>query len=310
MQPHMRATALKLRRYVKAAEGAVVGRLAVLMLRSIRLSNPERMSAVAAACMRRAGPWLPEHHIGRANLQAAFPEKSPAEIEEILLGVWANLGRFAAEFPHLDRLWDFDLANTTPGRVEFAPESLERFIRLRDDGKPALIFAAHLGNWELPALAAASHGLDTAILYRRPNMAEVDEAVRNIRSVNMGRLIPTSLDAPVKVAHALERGTHVGMLVDQYYVRGVDVTFFGRRTKANPLIARLLRQIECPLHGVRIIRLPGDRFRAELTDEIAPVRAADGRIDIAGTMQVITTVVEGWVREYPDQWLWLHRRWR
>jgi KDO2-lipid IV(A) lauroyltransferase len=61
---------------------------------------------------------------------------------------------------------------------------------------------------------------------------------------------------------------------------------------------------------VRIIRLPGHRFRAELTDAIEPLRAADGRIDIAGTMQVITTVVEGWVREYPDQWLWLHRRWR
>ena len=90
----------------------------------------------------------------------------------------------------------------------------------------------------------------------------------------MGELIPTGLDAPMKIADALERGAHVGMLVDQYYVRGVEVTFFGRRTMANPLLARLARHFECPIHGVRIVRLPGNRFRRELTDEIAPVRDA------------------------------------
>jgi KDO2-lipid IV(A) lauroyltransferase len=88
------------------------------------------------------------------------------------------------------------------------------------------------------------------------------------------------------------------------------VTFFGRKTRANPTLARLLRQIECPIHGVRIIRLPGHRFRAELSEEVTPVRDAAGLIDIQGTMQAITSVIEGWIREYPDQWLWLHRRWR
>ena len=78
----------------------------------------------------------------------------------------------------------------------------------------------------------------------------------------------------------------------------------------DPMLARLLRQVECPIHGVRIIRLPGHRFRAELSEEVKPVRDATGQIDIQGTMQAITSVVEGWIREYPDQWLWLHRRWR
>jgi KDO2-lipid IV(A) lauroyltransferase len=100
------------------------------------------------------------------------------------------------------------------------------------------------------------------------------------------------------------------MLVDQYYVKGVEVTFFGRRCMANPLIAKLARQTECPIHGTRIIRLPGGGFRGEITDEIPPVRNASGRIDVPGTMQAITTVIEGWVREHPEQWLWLHRRWR
>ena len=131
-----------------------------------------------------------------------------------------------------------------------------------------------------------------------------------MRAVKMGTLIPAGRDAPLKLAEALKNGQHVGMLVDQYLSNGVEVTFFGRKTRANPMLARLLRQIECPIHGVRIIRLPGHRFRAELSEEVKPVRDAAGQIDIQGTMQAVTSVIEGWVREYPDQWLWLHRRWR
>ena len=126
----------------------------------------------------------------------------------------------------------------------------------------------------------------------------------------MGTLIPAGREAPLKLAEALQNNQHVAMLVDQYLTNGVDVTFFGRKTKANPTLARLVRQVECPIHGVRIIRLPNHRFRAELSEEVKPVRDASGQIDIAGTMQAVTSVIEGWVREYPDQWLWLHRRWR
>jgi KDO2-lipid IV(A) lauroyltransferase len=100
------------------------------------------------------------------------------------------------------------------------------------------------------------------------------------------------------------------MLVDQYYVRGVPVTFFGRKTRANPLIARLARNIECPIHGIRVVRHPGNRFQLHLTEAIEPPRDAEGKIDIERTMQAITDVVEGWIREHPEQWLWVHRRWR
>jgi KDO2-lipid IV(A) lauroyltransferase len=127
----------------------------------------------------------------------------------------------------------------------------------------------------------------------------------------MGSLVPTGLDAPFKLLRVLEAGGHVAMLVDQHYVNGVDVTFFGRRCKANPFIARLARHVECPIHGTRIIRLPDrQRFRVDLSEAIEPRRDEAGKVDIAGTMQAITSVVEGWIREHPEQWLWVHRRWR
>jgi KDO2-lipid IV(A) lauroyltransferase len=310
MQRTLRQAARRLSRAIKTAGTAAAGRLAVLLLKAIGRTDPDRMADFGGRFLRRLGPWLPEHRVGRANLTAAFPDWPAAEIDKVLLGAWDNLGRLGAEFAHLDRLWSFDPERPERGRIEFSPGTAERFLRLKNDGKPALIFASHLANWELPAVAAAVNGMDTTVLYRRPNIAEIDRFVGETRSLQMGTLIPTSLDAPVRIADALARGSHVGMLVDQYYVRGVPVTFFGRSTMANPLIARLARRIECPIHGVRAVRLPGHRFRIDLTEAIDPPRNAKGEVEIAATMQVITSVIEGWIREYPEQWLWLHRRWR
>jgi KDO2-lipid IV(A) lauroyltransferase len=291
--------------------GAAMGALTLAILRAIRLTDRRRTADFWAAFMRKLGPWLPEHRVGRANLIAAFPDKAAAEIEHILAGVWDNLGRYGVEFAQIERL-----SNADPSRpdddIVAEPATSELFHRLRHDGRPALIFAAHLANWELPALVAARHGLDTAVLFRPPNIRAVSDAVLKIRAGCMGTLVATSLDAPVKLLRMLEANRHVAMLADQHFVKGVDVTFFGRRCKANPLIAQLARHVECPIHGTRIVRRREDknRFTIEMTQAIAPARDAQGRIDIQGTMQAITTVIEGWVREHPEQWLWLHRRWR
>lgn len=305
----LRARAI-LRDALKPVTGALIGGLAVGLLKLVRNFDPDKTADFFASVTRTIGPWFPEQKTGRANLTAAFPEKSPDEIEAILSGVWDNLGRVGAEFAQIDRIWDFDENRPNAGRIEIPTDSVARFLKLRDDGKGALIFASHLANWELPALAGPAYGLDSAILFRRPNIASVDRAIQNIRSVNMGTMIATTHDAPLRLAQALQKGVHVGMLVDQYFGRGVDVTFFGRTTKANPLLARLARQVECPIVGARIIRLPNHRFRAELSEEVTPVRDSEGKIDVQGTMQAVTGVIEGWVREYPEQWLWLHRRWR
>jgi KDO2-lipid IV(A) lauroyltransferase len=300
----------RIRDTTKSLGGAAVGALTVGMLRTTRYFDHNKTSDFFARIARTVGPMLRENRIGRANLTAAFPEKSPQEIETILRGVWENLGRGAAEFAHIDHIWDHVEEQPELGHIEVPRRTNQLFHQLRLDGKPALVFTAHLGNWEMPALAAVNHGIDAALLYRRPNIASADRIIQEMRQVKMGTLIPAGRDAPLRLAEALQKGQHVGMLVDQYLTNGVEVTFFGRKTKANPMLARLLRQVECPIHGVRVVRLPNHRFRAELTEEIPPVRDAEGKIDVQGTTQAITNVIEGWIREYPEQWLWLHRRWR
>ncbi len=89
------------------------------------------------------------------------------------------------------------------------------------------------------------------------------------------------------------------------------MTFFGRTCKANPLIAMLARHTNCFIRGIRMVRLPdGNHFWGEVTEPLDLPRDAEGLVDVQGTMQAISTVIEGWVREHPEQWLWLHRRWR
>jgi Kdo2-lipid IVA lauroyltransferase/acyltransferase len=290
---------------------AATGASTIGLLRAVRRMDRKRTANFAGALLRRTGPLFKEHRIGRENLRAAFPEKSDSEIEKILAGVWDNLGRVAAEFAHLDEFHIEGVGRSALDGLHYAPEMNERYERMIASGKPTLGFAAHLANWEIPAVAANLLGVNSAVLYRRPNIRAISDAVIRLRAGVMGKLIPTGFDAPVRLARLVQSGVYIGMLVDQHFDKGVEVTFFGRPCKANPLIALLARQTECAIHGTRVVRLPdGNNFWGEITDPIVPPRDAQGRIDITGTMQVITSVIEGWVREYPEQWLWLHRRWR
>ena len=113
MSSQSQRVARALLRRLRAMFEAIMGGLTIAVIRAIRLARRERMADRLGFLLRTAGPWLPEHRIGRANLVAAFPEKPAAEIEQILAGVWDNLGRFAVEFAQIDRLSNSDPSKPT-----------------------------------------------------------------------------------------------------------------------------------------------------------------------------------------------------
>jgi Kdo2-lipid IVA lauroyltransferase/acyltransferase len=292
------------KRLLQGLEGAAL----LLLWLPVRLMPIDWASGLGGWLTRTLGPWLPVSHVGRRNLKRAFPEKSDAEIERILRGVWENLGRYALEYPHLKRIWDYDPGPGRPRRIEVA--GVDQFLGLRDDGKPGLIFAAHLGNWELLPVAAARHGLPVTVLYRPPNNPIAAELLERIRRDAMGELISTGVHSAVAAVEVIERGGHLGMLVDQHSRFGPVVPFFGNPVRAAPLLAKLARRYQCPLHGARVERLGGARFRATLTPPIEVPVTDDAAADVEAIMTEVTSIIEGWVRERPEQWLWLHRRWR
>ena len=298
-------------RRLQSAADAVLAALVRALFAMVRGLGPDRAADLGGFVARSLGPLLPVHRVAMDNIRQAFPDKAPAAHRAIAREAWDNLGRVACEYVHMDTLWDFDPDRPNRGRIQASEDMVARYLALAADGRPALIFAAHLANWELPAVAAAKHGLPSAVLYRTPNNRRIAQDILALRSNIMGELIAASVAAPVRMMEALDRGVHVGMLVDQRFGRGPRVPFFGRPAASNPLIARLARRFpDAPVHGARAIRLPGGRFRLELTEAIALPRGADGRVDVEAATALLNAIVEGWVREHPGQWLWMHRRWR
>lgn len=279
------------------------------MLRTVRLLPADRAVALGGWLARTVGPLLPADRVGRANLQHAFPELSEAERTRILRGCWDNLGRTGVEFVFLDRLFDTTAGKRRlPGRVEVS--GMELFEAIKSDRRPAIIFSAHLANWELLAVCAAVYGLDLSVLFRPLNNAFIGDQLNQARGAMMGPLVASRGGASFALSAALEAGGQVGLLVDQHYGRGVPTPFFGRPARTNPMLGILARRFDCPVYAARCIRATGGRFRLELTGPIDLPRDEEGAIDVAGAMRVVTGIVESWVREQPEQWLWVHRRWR
>lgn len=271
----------------------------------LRALGPDRASDLGAWAGAKIGPWLPHHRHAMENLRLAFPEKDDAERDAIARQAWANLGRTVCEYPHLDTLFD-----GIDNRVESSAATKAHFETMQEAARPVLIFGAHLGNWELPAVVAHALGQRGAILYRTPNNPYIAADIVRMRAPIMGELIPAGISAPIRMAEALDCGINLGMLVDQRFGRGPRVPFFGHPVAANPFIARLARRFEAPVHGMRAIRLPNNRFRLELTPPLDLPREASGKVDAEAATALINRVIEGWVREDPGQWLWMHRRWR
>jgi len=284
-----------------------IAQIVFLALKLLRLFPMDSAIGVFERFARWLGPKLKRHQVALDNLELAFPEKSIEEREKIASDSWAHMARGLLEYGYLDVIFDLDEESQDSERIEII--NAEQFLKLRDDGLPAILFTGHLANFELLPMTAAKFGLQIKSLFRAPNNKYVAARIADARKDLSENLIASRQGASFQLMGALEQGDHVGILVDQKFLRGINVPFFGHDAPSNPLLAKLARRYDCPVHGARTIRLPDGRFRLEITEELDLPRTEDGDIDIRGTTELVNKVVEGWVREYPEQWLWIHRRW-
>ncbi|AYD00992.1 lipid A biosynthesis lauroyl acyltransferase [Neorhizobium sp. NCHU2750] len=256
---------------------------------------------------RFVGPKMWRHKLMLTNLRNAFPEKPQDELERIAVASWGHMGRMAAEYVFLDRLFDFDPEKAEPGRVEVS--GIEIFIDLLQNPRPFIVFTGHTGNFELLPVAGKAFGLEVMVLFRPPNNPYIAEKVFSFRAARMGSLVPSHAGSSFALARRLEAGGGVGVLVDQKFRKGLSTSFFGRPVKTNPLLAKLVRQFDAEVYPARCIRLPGNRFRLEIEPRVDIPRDEKGSVDVQGTAQMLNDKVESWVRQYPEQWLWYHDRW-
>ncbi|SJZ51852.1 lipid A biosynthesis lauroyl acyltransferase [Consotaella salsifontis] len=303
----MKIFLFRLSRRLERAKDWLIGQSLFALMALLRLVPPRVAMSIAARVGSLLGPLIPRHRVMLDNLRRAYPEKDEAWIERTARGNWREMGHMAAEYVFLDKLVDLSSIGQPDALVEV--EGIPRFFEILDHKGPIVLFTAHMGCFELLPLYAAHLGLDLTVLFRPPNNRTIARRVAETRSVGSARLVPSRAGAAWALASALERGATAGMLVDQKFKRGVATRFFGRECRTNPLLPKLVRQFDCKVYPVRSVRLPGGRYRLEIEPEMALPRNAAGVVDVEASCQLLNDVVERWVREYPEQWMWFHRRW-
>lgn len=286
----------------------LIAQAARLAFGAVRLLPMDAALNFVDRAARRLGPLFGRHRVALDNLRQAFPEKSEHEIRATALDMWGNMARLALEYIYLEQIFDYDPARPNSGRIEARGQPI--YERVAAEDRAHIIFTAHLGNFELIPIAATMFGLRTAVMFRPPNNPYIADYLLSTRRNAMGELVASRTGAAITLARILESGGNIGALVDQKFQYGVLANFFGRPCETSPLLPRLARQFDCDIYPARSIRLPGNRFRLELEEKLVLPRDAEGKIDVAGTAQLLNDVVERWVRENPGQWMWFHKRWK
>ena len=255
---------------------------------------------------RHIGPRLPVSARARRNLRLVFPEKSAAETERIVRGMWDNLGRVAAEYPHIG-----EIAAPESGRIDWVDSAPVRAMRAcgGDGARAGILVSAHLGNWEVMPAAAIRRGLDMTIIVREPNNPFVRPTIERLRAVAGGVRAPKGVPGAKAAFDALRQGRVLGLLCDQKMNEGIPVPFFGIEAMTPAAPAQLALRLGCPLVPVRIERLGPARFRLSSFESIAPPGGGDRQADAVAVMAAFNDILERWIRDKPEQWLWLHRRW-
>jgi KDO2-lipid IV(A) lauroyltransferase len=289
----------RLTRIARPIEAALVhGAFALFRLIPIQTA-----SAVGGAIARVIGPRIGVTRRARKNLQRAFPEKSPDEIERIIREVWDNLGRVAAEYPHLSRIKVF----TPDALIEL--RGTEHIEAARARGKPLIFFAGHLANWEISAIAAKAFGVPLHLIYRPANNPWIEEIYREGRGDIAAGLIRKGAEGARQALRVLREGQQLGILIDQKMNDGIPVPFFGRDAMTAPALARLALKFDCTVLPAQVERLQGARFRLTVHPPLPLERSGDIQRDTLLIMTRANSLLESWIREHPGQWLWLHRRW-
>ena len=267
----------------------------------LRLLGVERASALGGWLLRTLGPLTGTQKTVMRNLRIAFPEMPPDRREALAREQWDRTGRTFAELAVMDQL--------TPagGRVEVG--GMERLHALRDSGRPAVLISGHLANFEVMAAVIMASGVPCQVTYRAANNPYVDAQIRKSRERYGIRLFAPKGDGTRDLMAGMKRGDSIALLVDQKYNQGPEVEFFGQPVNASPGAARLALKFGTVMQPLSVVRLPGARFRVTAHEPITVRETEDKAAAVLAGIQAANRFVEDRVREVPEDWFWVHKRW-
>ena len=268
------------------------------------LTMRESAASFLGAAFFRLAPR--QRRITIDNLATAFGKsKTERQIQTIARHVFVNLWRIIFEIGWARRLKPHQFKD------HFTISGLSEYQQALDKGKGILLLGAHFGNWELLPIVAHMVNMPMRVVYRTMDTPFIDRFFLENRSRFGGVLISTSKAAMSKIYKALRSGYPVGLLMDQGadFDNGVFVDFFNRRAATNTGMAIMALKTEAPVVPLFLIRRPKG-FQAVFGPELPLIRTGDRTKDIEENTQHYNHVIEAYASNYPDQWFWLHQRWK
>ena len=244
--------------------------------------------------------------VGMRNLEMVFPEKSVSERKRILRGVFTSLGRQLAELCQFPKYSPRNIDNVV------VYDGLENYERAYAKGKGVLFLTAHFGGWELSAFAHSLHGHWLHIVMRPMDNEYLDRLLQSYRTMHGNKTVAKD-DFVRGLLAAMKAGETVGILMDTNMTppQGIFVDFFGIPACTASGLARIaLRTDAAVVPGFTIWDPVLRKYRLRFDPALELIHTGELEADITANTQMFTKVIEGYVRKYPDQWLWVHRRWK
>lgn len=258
-------------------------------------------SALGGWLLKTIGPLNSAHRTARRNLELAFPEKDAAWRERILKAQWENVGRAFAEFPSMDRL----LPST--GRVEIV--NAERLQEIAANREPVVFISGHFSNWEIMPAAIVASGVECLMTYRATNNPYVDKRIREGRFRYGVRLFAPKGESARELMEALRTGESVALMNDQKFNGGLPVPLFGHVAYTAPGPTRMALKYGIALQPMSVQRTKGARFKAIVHEPIRLEQTGDRAADIEAGVRKVNAFMEERIRERPEEWFWVHKRW-
>ena len=244
--------------------------------------------------------------VGERNLQLAMPEVSSKDRKKILRRVYIHLGWQLVEFCRMRRY----TAENTHGWIR--TEGLDHYLAARARGKGVLVLTGHLGAWELSSFYHSLMGYPMGMVIRRLDNRRLDDYVNGIRCLHGNHVLHKD-DFGRGLLTAMRTGQTVGILTDTNMTppQGVFVKFFGVTACAATGLAHVaLKTGAAVLPGFMVWEEAERRYVLHFGPELTFTRTGDDQADILAATQQCAQVIETWIRRCPDQWLWIHRRWK
>jgi len=252
------------------------------------------------------GPFTPASFLAFRNIKKAMPKLNNFQIMRIVIGMWGNLGSYIAEYCSV-----YDKETDIFEFAKVSEKSRKILKEIKKDKKGAILFSGHIANWEVGLRVMKELGIPVKTVYRPLNNEPADKFTNNFRKQIGVDMIAKGGRGAIQIVRELKKGTKIVMLVDQRLSNGITVPFFNQKAQTTDAVGVFALRYKIPVYPVRVIRKDMfSNFEFSVEEKLKITSGKDLKKDVVKITKQMNKKLEQWIKEFPEQWFWVHNRWK